>query len=575
VVRYGSAVLAALLALLVRLALSPLLPADGAPYITFVLATALSAGYGGLGPGLVTTFCGTLLVEYVVRPYDGLVPFVDSGNVVRFVLICVVISYVCRVLIRTGERAKAAELSEREGRLFSQQTLAAIGDGVISTDSAANVRFLNPLAQRLTGFSVPEARGKPLQQVFITEANQVIARDGSRVPVEYHQEPIKDSAGRTVGAVLVIHDITKRLADEERVREANRVYRTVGEFMPFGVWICDPAGRNTYASDSFLQLVGITQEQCSEFGWSDVLHPDEREAAVTAWKECVRTGGNWDREHRFLGVDGQYHPVLARGMPVRDNDGTLLCWAGINLDIRRIKDTEAALLRQTSDLARSNRELEQFAYVASHDLQEPLRMVNAYTQLLLRDSGDKLSGQSHEYAVFIRQGVDKMVRLIEDLLAFSRVVHGDAERVPVESGAALDQALSSCAQILLDSGADVKSEQLPRVIAQEGPLVLVFQNLITNAVKYRRPDVAPRIQITSRREPGDAVFLVQDNGIGFDPAYAQTIFGLFKRLHGKEYPGTGLGLAICQRIVERYGGQMWADSKPGAGSTFSFRLPLA
>jgi len=324
-----------------------------------------------------------------------------------------------------------------------------------------------------------------------------------------------------------------------------------------------------------LQLVGITQEQCSEFGWTDSLHPDEREAAVTAWKECVRTSGNWDREHRFLGVDGQYHPVLARGVPVRDDDGTLLCWAGINLDIRRIKETEAALLRQTSDLARSNRELEQFAYVASHDLQEPLRMVNAYTQLLLRDAGDKLSGQSQEYAVFIRQGVDRMVRLIEDLLAFSRVVHGDAERMPVESGAALDQALSSCAQILLDSGADVKCEQLPRVMAQQGPLVLVFQNLITNAVKYRRPDLAPRIHITATREPGEAVFLVQDNGIGFDPAYAQTIFGLFKRLHGKEYPGTGLGLAICQRIVERYGGQMWADSKPGVGSTFSFRLPLA
>jgi PAS domain S-box-containing protein len=581
-VRYGIALTAALLALALRLLLTPLFLADGPPYITFVLATALSAGYGGLGPGLVTTLCSTLLVEYVVRPYTGQVPFVDPGNVVRFVVICVVISFVCRALIRTGERAKAAELAERQGRLFSQQTLAAIGDGVISTDGDGNVRFLNPLAQHLTGCTVADARGKPLKQVFVTDAGAAVARDGSRVPVEFHEQPIKDETGKTVGAVLVIHDITKRLADEEQkrrneasVREANRVYQAVGEFIPFGVWICDVAGRNTYASDSFLQLLGITQAQCSEFGWSEVLHPDDREVTTAAWKECVRTGGAWDREHRFRGVDGDYHPVLARGVPVRDDDGKLLCWAGINLDIRRMKETEAALQSQASELARSNRELEQFAYVASHDLQEPLRMVNAYTQLLLRDPDTKLSERSEEFAAYVRQGVERMVRLIEDLLAFSRVVHGDAQRVPVDAGAALEHAMSSCRQILTDSEGQVESEKLPCVLAQEGPLTLVYQNLISNALKYRRPDIAPRIQISCTREPAGAVFCVQDNGMGFDPAYAQTIFGLFKRLHGKEYPGTGLGLAICQRIVERYGGQMWADSKPGVGSTFYFRLPLA
>jgi PAS domain S-box-containing protein len=580
--RYGIAVIAAVLALALRLLLTPLFLADGPPYITFVLATALSAGYGGLGPGLVTTFCSTLLVEYVVRPYTGQVPFVDPANVVRFVVICVVISYVCRALIRTGERAKAAELAERQGRLFSQQTLAAIGDGVISTDGDGNVRFLNPLAQHLTGCTVADARGKPLKQVFVTDAGAAVARDGSRIPVEFHEQPIKDETGKTVGAVLVIHDITKRLADEEQkrrneasVREANRVYQAVGDFIPFGVWICDAAGRNTYASNSFLQLLGITQAQCSEFGWSEALHPDDREVTTAAWKECVRMGVAWDREHRFRAVDGDYHPVLARGVPVRDDDGKLLCWAGINLDIRRLKETEAALQSQASELERSNRELEQFAYVASHDLQEPLRMVNAYTQLLLRDPDIKLSERSEEFAAFVRQGVERMVRLIEDLLAFSRVVHGDAERVPVEAGAALEQAMSSCRQILSESGGQVESENLPRVLAQEGPLTLVYQNLISNALKYRRPGIAPRIQISCRREPAEAVFCVQDNGMGFDSAYAQTIFGLFKRLHGKEYPGTGLGLAICQRIVERYGGQMWADSKPGVGSAFYFRLPLA
>ena len=440
---------AALAALGVRVAFTTPVGSDAPPYVTFILATAFSAGYGGLGPGLVTTLCGTLLAEYFIRPHDGSLPFVDPANVYRFLLICIVISYVCRVLIRTGERAKSAELSERRERRFSQQTMAAIGDGVISTDGLGRVQFLNPVAQRLTGFSVSDAKGQPLHTVFRVEADHVLARDGSRVPVEQHEEPIKDERGLTVGTVVVIHDVTTK------------------------------------------------------------------------------------------------------------------------------KRNEAALQSQADELARSNRELEQFAYVASHDLQEPLRMVNVYTQLLLRDSQETLSAKSEEYAGFVQQGVEKMLRLIDDLLSFSRVVHADAERQPVDTGAALAHALSSCQQILQECGGEVKAKPLPRVIAQEGPLAMVFQNLISNAIKYRRPEVCPRVEIGVAQEAGQALFSVQDNGMGFDPAYAKTVFGLFKRLHGKEYPGTGLGLAICQRIVERYGGQIWVESKPGEGSTFYFRLPLA
>jgi len=585
--RYAIAVLAAFAALITRTVLAPLLGVEAPPYMTFILATAVSAGYGGLGPGLVTTLCGTLLVEFFIRPHSQQVPFVDPANVYRFLLICIVISVVCRVLIRRGERARAAELSERRERRFSQQTMAAIGDGVISTDSQGRVQFLNPVAQRLTGFAAIDAKGQPLKTVFRLEAGCVLGREGSRVPVEHHEEPIKDEKGQVVGAVVVIHDITRQVAEEEqrrkseaRLHEANLVFRALGESIPFGVWICDREGRNTYASDSLLQLVGITQEQCSEFGWRDWLHPDERDATIAAWKECVRVGGTWDREHLFRGADGRFHPVLARGVPVRGEDGTVLCWAGINLDIRRIKDSEAALQRQAAELARSNRELEQFAYVASHDLQEPLRMVSVYTQLLLREfqgpreSQGKLSEKSDQYAGYVRQGVANMQQLIQDLLAFSRLAQGEAERKPVEAGAALEQALNSCQQALHEAGAEVKVEALPRVLAQEGPLVLVFQNLISNAVKYRKPQVAPRIQIRVRPAEGEAIFSVQDNGVGFDPVYAKTVFGLFKRLHGREYPGTGMGLAICQRIVERYGGQIWVDSAPGEGSTFYFRLPL-
>ena len=245
---------------------------------------------------------------------------------------------------------------------------------------------------------------------------------------------------------------------------------------------------------------------------------------------------------------------------------------------RRLAEEEARLAHdemevKARELERSNEELQQFAYVASHDLQEPLRMVSSYTQLLERRYGDRLDGDAKEFMDFIVDGAARMKQLIEDLLAYSRVGTRGRELSPTSSGAALDKALANLRAAQEASGAQVTHDEMPEVLADGAQLTQLFQNLVGNAMKFRGEE-APRVHVGVEGRDKVWVFTVRDNGIGLDPQYADRIFMMFQRLHNKaEYPGTGIGLAICKKIVERHGGHIWVESKPGEGATFGFTLP--
>jgi signal transduction histidine kinase len=248
--------------------------------------------------------------------------------------------------------------------------------------------------------------------------------------------------------------------------------------------------------------------------------------------------------------------------------------------LAKLAESNQELKRANDDLTRVNRELEEFAYVSSHDLQEPLRMVNIYTHLILKatektngghDDGD--DGKLGQYREFVRQGIDRMEALIRDLLTFSRTIQSDDPAIGVaDLSCSLKEALSVLSDRIEESGAVVACGSLPCVRADAAQMAHVFQNLLSNSIKYRKKDVTPEIQISAEERDGSWVIAVRDNGIGFDQQYAERIFGLFKRLHKDEYPGTGLGLAICQRIVERYGGRIWATSSAGSGAAFYFAL---
>jgi light-regulated signal transduction histidine kinase (bacteriophytochrome) len=237
-----------------------------------------------------------------------------------------------------------------------------------------------------------------------------------------------------------------------------------------------------------------------------------------------------------------------------------------------MREANAELEVQARELTRSNEELQQFAYVASHDLQEPLRMISSYTQLLARRHGDKLDGDAREFMAFIVDGAARMKQLIEDLLEYSRVGTRGRDLEPVESGGALDRALANLRAAREASGARVTHGPMPAVHADPAQLAQLFQNLVGNAIKFRGDD-PPRIHVQCETHPASWSFTVRDNGIGLDPQFAERIFMMFQRLHGKdEYPGTGIGLAICKKIVERHGGRIWVDSQPGRGATFGFTI---
>ena len=242
-------------------------------------------------------------------------------------------------------------------------------------------------------------------------------------------------------------------------------------------------------------------------------------------------------------------------------------------DISERKQTEAKLARIMADLESSNKELEQFAYVASHDLQEPLRMVSSYTQLLAQRYEGQLDDTARKYIHYAVDGAIRMQTLINDLLAYSRVGMRSQPLAPTDSHSALGEAIRNLVVMIEENHAIVTNDDLPTVRADASQLVLVFQNLLANAIKFRREDL-PRVHVSAQDHGREWVFSVQDNGIGIAPQHAKRVFVIFQRLHTREeYPGTGIGLAVCQRIVERHGGKIWFESEPGKGATFFFTMP--
>ncbi len=243
-------------------------------------------------------------------------------------------------------------------------------------------------------------------------------------------------------------------------------------------------------------------------------------------------------------------------------------------DLSVTREANVALQAQAAELQRSNSELEQFAYVASHDLQEPLRKVASFTQLLQRRYAGQLDARADQYIEFAVDGAKRMQALINDLLAYSRVGRSDREAALVSSDAALAQARANVAEQMEQTGATIESGSLPLVLAELPLLIAVFQNLLSNALKFNggRP---PRIVITARRDEASWLFSVSDNGIGVEPEYAERIFAIFQRLHERSaYPGTGIGLAMTRKIIEYFGGKIWLDTAYTGGTRFCFTLPV-
>ena len=357
--------------------------------------------------------------------------------------------------------------------------------------------------------------------------------------------------------------------------QAEARYRSLLEAAPDAMVVVDQRGEivllNVQAEKQFGysrdELLGQPVTNIIPEGFAERLIADDLRSAADALTQVIGSGIELVARRR----NGTEFPIEIMLSPLESAEGILVTVAIRDISARRA--SEEALRRKIEELARSNEELGQFAYVASHDLQEPLRMVASYTQLLSRRYKGRLDSDADEFIAFAVDGASRMQRLIEDLLAYSRAGTDVAETVDTSSEEALRRALVNLRTLIEQSGAVVTHDPLPAVCADETELVQVFQNLVGNALKYRGKEV-PKVHISAAIDGVDRWrFAVTDTGIGIDPRHFERIFGMSERLHAQEeYPGTGIGLAICKRIVERHGGAIWVESQPGCGSTFHFTL---
>jgi PAS domain S-box-containing protein len=348
--------------------------------------------------------------------------------------------------------------------------------------------------------------------------------------------------------------------------ESEQKFRAMADSAPVMIWTSNTLKSFTWFNRPWLDFTGLTIEAQTAEGWAAGIHPDDRQRSLETYVKAFDTRTQFALEYRRKRHDGVWRWVLSHGVAHYGGAGDFLGYIGSCIDIHDRKEMEEHLRRANSDL-------QQFAYSASHDLQEPIRTIAIYGQLLKKRYGAKLDETGETFLEYLTTAAQRMENLVQDLLSYTRA--GDTQPSIAETDANCDLkiVLESLAAAAAESHAAITSDPLPVVDIDSIHLQQLLQNLISNAIKYRG-DEPPRIHISAREQNTYWRFSVQDNGIGIDPAYKERIFGIFKRLHTNDkYSGTGIGLAICQRIVERYRGRIWVESEPGSGSIFYFTIP--
>ena len=403
-------------------------------------------------------------------------------------------------------------------------------------------------------------------------------KDGSEFPVEVGLNPV--TMGDEALVLSVITDITERQQASERqqtkdiARKAREYAENIVETVREPLLVLDTDLRVNSANRAFYRTFQVTPEQTE----GQVLYDlGNRQWDIPALRELLEailpentSFDDFEVAHRFPELGRRTMLLNARQVYHGEEEAAWILLAIEDITAR--KQAEETVKRYTVELERSNQELEQFAYVASHDLQEPLRKIINFTQLLAQRYDGQLDEKADSFIGYIVDGAERMRTLINDLLTYSRVSTREKAFAPIDLETALDVALDGLSVAVEQSGARVTREPLPTLMADDGQMVQLFQNLIGNAIKFRS-EAPPRVHVGAERRQDGWRFRVQDNGIGIDPEYAERIFVIFQRLHGRgEYAGTGIGLAVCKKIVERHDGRIWVESKAGEGATFYFTL---
>lgn len=424
----------------------------------------------------------------------------------------------------------------------------------------------------------------------MSEPATCLAGEGSDLLLEAHRllqerERELDALRRVVAEQRTA--LTRLEQEGQALRLGRERYRRIVETANEGIWWLDAGGRTLYANARMRELLVLGPQEMATASLAEHLFFEEGQA--TLLERLEEGGGAASAEMRLAERDGMIRWVLVKASRVREDDGAagvLLMITDVteeNLARSALEETHAdlewrvetrtqELAAQARELERSNAELEQFAYVASHDLQEPLRMISSYSQLLARRYKGQLDEKADRWIDYAVEGANRMQKLISDLLAYSRVGSRGADPVEVSLADPFRAALHNILAMVAETKARVTWDPLPTVKVDSTQMTQVFQNLLSNAVKFRGQE-RPHVQVSAHQKGSEWLISVRDNGIGISPEYWDRIFVIFQRLHRRtEYEGTGIGLAICRKIVERHGGRIWVESLPGQGSTFFFTL---
>jgi len=492
------------------------------------------------------------------------------------------------------------DLSEsKESEAKYRGLLEAAPDAMVVVNVAGEIVLLNVRAEKEFGYSRDELIGQKVKNIIpegfaerliadgtrsaaealaqqIGTGIELIGRrkDGSEFPIELMLSPLESAEGILVTAA--IRDISVRKGAETHLAQMEGRYRGLLEAAPDAMVVVNVAGEivllNVRAEKEFGysrdELVGQKVKNIIPEGFAERIIADGTRSAAEALAQQIGMGIELIGRRK----DGSEFPIELMLSPLESAEGILVTAAIRDISVRQ--KAEKHLVKTVGELKRSNDELRQFAYVSSHDLQEPLRMVSSYTQLLAKRYKGRLDSDADEFIAYAVDGCNRMQGLIQDLLTYSRAGTNGKALHEISSEDALRVALTNLRPTIEQSGAVVTHDSLPAVTTDAPQLTQVFQNLVGNAIKYRGHEV-PQVHVSATNNGGDEwIFSVRDNGLGIDPQYFERIFIIFQRLHGREeFEGTGIGLAICKKILERLGGRIWVESQPEKGSTFYFALP--
>ena len=506
----------------------------------------------------------------------------------------------------------ATGAGETEDPVHQSQTLASVDsqfetlfdaapDAMLIVDPAGKIVLVNEQTERIFGYRRAELSGQPIELLvppryrsrhigfrdeYINHPRtrpmgsglelSGLRKDGTEVPVEISLSPVSSLSGQQV--IAVVRDVSERREAQAALADHALQLEQQAELLD----LADNAILVVTRPDREIAFWNHGAETL--YGWtkSEALGKHVHELLKTEFPRplgvidaAVEAEGNWRGDLIRTCKDGRRVTVESRWSVRRDASGTPIAYLELNSDITARRRAELELQRTADELARSNAELEQFTYVASHDLQEPLRMVASYSQLLARRYKGQLDADADEFIGYAVDGAMRMQALIEDLLSYARVGSRGRPFESVDCESLVARTLADMRHSLEEVSATVQVGPLPTVQGDPVQLSQLFQNLLSNALKYRGGQ-APRIEISVVRRATEWIFCVRDNGIGIAPEYSEQIFVMFKRLHRRErYPGTGIGLAICKKIVARHGGRIWVESEPDEGAGFFFTLPAA